>query len=217
MADLIDYQPRFTKLGPVEQLTPWGAFQLHYFEDPNSKDLDNPRIPEYHLALTLGEVRGKDNLLTRINSRCWPGETLGSAECDCAQQKDMALQMIQQEGSGLFIYLMQEGKGIGLVNKMRAEQLKHEKGMDMYDAFIELGFPPDARSYEPAAQIMRELGVVSPIRLLTNNPDKLEQIAQYGFEAEAVPILVPVTDANLPSFRYKAGKLRHNLPHLPSE
>ncbi len=184
---------------------------VYLYVDPASRDLDNPRLPEYHLAAVAGDVRGKDNLLVRIQSRCFLGEVFGDLTCDCAEQKVMAMQQIQREGFGVLVYLMQEGKGVGLLNKVRAAALAQSGGLDMYDAFIRLGFPPDMRSYAPAAEILEDLGVVPPVRLLTNNPDKITQLAAHGIEATVVPLQVPVTAANLASLLYRRDKLGHWL------
>ncbi len=149
--------------------------------------------------------------MVRIHSRCHTGETFGDLECDCGEQRDLALERLQEEGHGVFVYLMQEGKGIGLANKSRVKALAHERGIDMYEACVELGFPVDARSYEPAAQILRDLGVESPIRLLTNNPNKIGQLEEYGIEAIRVPLQATPTKHNIASLRYRRSRLGHLL------
>jgi GTP cyclohydrolase II len=132
---------------------------------------------EEHIAMVLGDVRGSD-VLTRVHSSCFTGEVLGSLRCDCRAQLDAALERIGREGRGVLVYLVQEGRGIGLGNKVRAYQLQDE-GADTVDANLQLGFDADGRSYDLAAGILRDLGVTS-VRLMTNNPRKLQGLEGAG-------------------------------------
>jgi len=130
-----------------------------------------------HVAMVLGDVAGED-VLTRVHSSCFTGEVLGSQRCDCRVQLDAALARIAKEGRGVLVYLLQEGRGIGLGNKVRAYKLQDE-GVDTVDANLQLGFEPDLRSYDLAAGMLRDLGVAS-VRLMTNNPDKLRGLEASG-------------------------------------
>jgi len=198
--------------------TPYGTFQTHLYERLGSTDLDNASPNEHHLALVVGDVYGQENTLVRINSRCFLNESLGDLECECAQQLHEAQRMIQEEGSGVLIYLNQEGKGVGLPNKIKAIELVQQgKEIDLHDAYISLGLNPDGRNYRVAAEILGELGVVSPVRLLTNNPEKIEQITEYGIKAIHIPFEMEVTKHNLASLTYKQEKQGHmlNLPDKP--
>jgi len=137
---------------------------------------------EEHVAMVLGDVRGGD-VLTRVHSSCFTGEVLGSLRCDCRAQLDAALDRIGQEGRGVVVYLVQEGRGIGLGNKVHAYQLQ-DAGADTVDANLQLGFDADLRSYDLAAAILSDLGVAS-VRLMTNNPQKLSGLAQAGVVIDA--------------------------------
>jgi GTP cyclohydrolase II len=137
---------------------------------------------EEHIAMVLGDVRGGD-VLTRVHSSCFTGEVLGSQRCDCRAQLDAALERIGREGRGVVVYLVQEGRGIGLGNKVRAYQLQDE-GADTVDANLQLGFDVDLRSYDLAAGVLADLGVTS-VRLMTNNPQKLTGLAQAGVIIDA--------------------------------
>lgn len=137
---------------------------------------------EEHVALVLGDVSGKERVLTRVHSACFTGEVLGSKRCDCREQLDAAMKRIAEEGSGVLIYLLQEGRGIGLGNKVRAYALQ-DQGKDTVDANLELGFEADHRSYDLAASMLADLGVRS-VRLMTNNPDKIAGLAAAGIPVE---------------------------------
>ena len=163
---------------------------------------------EEHVAMVLGDVRGSD-VLTRVHSSCFTGEVLGSLRCDCRAQLDAALERIGREGRGVLVYLVQEGRGIGLGNKVRAYELQ-DAGADTVDANLKLGFDADLRSYDLAAGILRDLGCTS-VRLMTNNPNKISGLERAGVVVDAqVPHWVDATEH---SERYLAAK-KDKLGHL---
>ncbi|HSM15036.1 MAG TPA: bifunctional 3,4-dihydroxy-2-butanone-4-phosphate synthase/GTP cyclohydrolase II [Thermoanaerobaculia bacterium] len=165
---------------------------------------------EEHLALVRGEVAGGDPVLVRVHSQCLTGDVFGSARCDCGPQLRRALEEIAEAGRGVLVYLLQEGRGIGLVNKLRAYELQ-EEGDDTVEANHRLGFPADRRDYGIGAQILRDLGV-RRMRLMTNNPGKYVALAGYGLEiVERVPLEVPPTDSSRDYLRTKREKLGHLL------
>lgn len=161
------------------------------------------------LVLVKGSVNDEE-VLVRIHSECLTGDVVHSLRCDCGEQLESALKMIDREGRGVLIYMRgHEGRGIGLINKLMAYRLQ-ENGVDTVDANIKLGFPADMRSYGVAAQILMDLGVRS-IRLLTNNPSKIEELAKYGFKVKREAIEVEPTEANLAYLRAKKNKMGHFL------
>jgi 3,4-dihydroxy 2-butanone 4-phosphate synthase/GTP cyclohydrolase II len=182
--------------------TPFGEFRIHAYRS----DLTG----EEHLALVMGEIRGDDATLVRVHSQCLTGDIFGSKRCDCGIQLQRALDLIQQEGRGVLLYLLQEGRGIGLINKLRAYELQ-EQGHDTVEANEKLGFRPDHREYGIGAQILRDLGV-RRMRLMTNNPHKYTGIAGYGLEiVERIPLEVPPTESSREYLRTKRDKLGHLL------
>lgn len=182
--------------------TVYGDFTLHLYESILTK--------EHHIALVKGEVANKENVLVRVHSQCLTGDVFGSLRCDCGQQVKKALTLISEEGEGVFLYMRQEGRGIGLVEKLKAYVLQ-DKGLDTVEANLALGFPPDLRDYGIGAQILKDLGL-STIRVLTNNPKKIVGIEGYGLKVtKRIPIEVPPNKLNRKYLRAKKAKLGHIL------
>jgi len=180
--------------------TPTGEFQLHIYHDAQDG--------QDHLALVMGTIRDGDSVLTRLHSECFTGDVLHSLRCDCGEQLRRALEMIAAEGGGVLIYLRQEGRGIGLRDKLRAYNLQDE-GMDTVDANLALGHQADERDYGAAARILRHLGVRS-VRLLTNNPRKIDALRELDIDVVArLPLLIPATDESEAYLRTKRTRLNH--------
>jgi 3,4-dihydroxy 2-butanone 4-phosphate synthase/GTP cyclohydrolase II len=182
--------------------TPEGVFFLRYFH--NSLD------QKEHLALTLGEIDGDGPVLTRIHSECFTGDVMGSLRCDCGPQLHRAMEMIAEAGRGVILYMRQEGRGIGLEEKLKAYNLQ-DQGYDTVDANLLLGHGADERDYTAAAHMLQSLGVRS-VRLLTNNPGKLESLASLGIQVEErVPIQIPANAENRGYLATKVKRMRHML------
>jgi 3,4-dihydroxy 2-butanone 4-phosphate synthase/GTP cyclohydrolase II len=179
--------------------TEFGTFRMLAYRDSEGRE---------HLAVVKGAVRSRKAVLCRVHSECLTGEVFRSRRCDCGPQLDLALRRIEEAGSGLVIYLRQEGRGIGLVNKIRAYALQ-DGGADTVEANHALGFPGDLRRYDVAAAILRDLGVRSVV-LLTNNLDKVRGLQEAGFTVEArLPHLAPVNDDNRRYMETKRDKMGH--------
>jgi 3,4-dihydroxy 2-butanone 4-phosphate synthase/GTP cyclohydrolase II len=185
---------------PPEVPTPTGEFELSLFHDSS--------VSQEHAALVMGSLRGAEGVLTRLHSECFTGDVLGSLRCDCGEQLRRSLELIAAEGSGVLVYLRQEGRGIGLRDKLRAYNLQDE-GLDTVDANLALGHQADERDYGAAAAILRQLGVRS-IRLLTNNPHKIDSLRSLGVDVVSrIPLQIDATDENAAYLRTKRTRLNH--------
>lgn len=189
--------------------TKYGTFELHVFEweDPDA----HPALSREHCALVMGDVRGQQAIPVRIHSECLTSEVFGSLKCDCREQLERAQAEIARRGVGVLLYLRQEGRGIGLANKVRAYALQ-AKGADTIEANELLHLPVDARTYDVAAAMLRNLGVES-VELLTNNPLKLDALRALGIIVERrVPVLVPANPFSASYLEVKRRRMQHDLP-----
>lgn len=189
------------KLASADFPTRFGDFIIHGFRDKEGKE---------HLALVRGDVAGKDNIPVRIHSECLTGDCLGSLRCDCRDQLEYSLTYLGKQERGVFLYLRQEGRGIGLGNKIRAYQLQ-DTGLDTVEANIHLGFDEDLRDYTVAAEILKMLGVHSVV-LLTNNPAKLKDLKENGIKITGrIPVIVKPNEHNTDYLKTKEKKMNHLL------
>ena len=206
IADLIRYRMRteglVTKVAEADLPSEHGLFRIHGYESM----IDH----ETHLALVCGDIGDGEDVLVRVHSKCLTGDVFHSARCDCGAQLDTAMARIAEEGRGVLLYLNQEGRGIGLANKIRAYELQ-DQGLDTVEANERLGFKPDQRDYGIGAQILSDLGVKT-MRLLTNNPRKFVGLQGYGLAiSEAVPLEIPASDSTRKYLKTKKDKLGHRL------
>ncbi len=206
IADLIQYRMRTERLvkraANAALPTDHGAFRIFAYEN----QIDS----QTHVALVRGEIGDGKDVLVRVHSKCLTGDVFHSARCDCGAQLDTAMERIAEEGRGVLLYLNQEGRGIGLSNKIRAYELQ-DQGLDTVEANERLGFKPDQRDYGIGAQILSDLGVKT-MRLLTNNPRKFVGLQGYGLAvSEAVPLEIPASDSTRKYLKTKKDKLGHTL------
>ncbi|MBN1142215.1 MAG: bifunctional 3,4-dihydroxy-2-butanone-4-phosphate synthase/GTP cyclohydrolase II [Deltaproteobacteria bacterium] len=210
IADLVAYRMRKELLvrRAAETVIPTlvgGEFRAIGYEN----DVDRAQ----HLALVKGDVQGEEPVLVRVHSECLTGDVFGSLRCDCGKQLEAAMAQIEAEGRGVLLYMRQEGRGIGLLNKLRAYALQ-DKGQDTVEANVSLGFKPDLRDYGLGAQILLDLGV-RRLRLMTNNPKKIVGLEGYGLEVvERVPLQIPANGSNCRYLRTKREKLGHLLEDI---
>ncbi|HEY4064070.1 MAG TPA: bifunctional 3,4-dihydroxy-2-butanone-4-phosphate synthase/GTP cyclohydrolase II [Puia sp.] len=204
--DLIEYRLKtdslIEEIVRVDMPTQFGHFKLIAFSEKGTNN--------EHLALIKGEWKEGEPVLTRVHSSCFTGDILGSFRCDCGEQLHEAMQLVEKEGKGVILYMNQEGRGIGLINKLKAYKLQ-EEGMDTVEANLHLGFPMDKRDYGVGAQILRYLGI-SKIRLISNNPRKRAGLLGYGLEiVETVPIEMEPNPHNVKYLMTKRDKLGHEI------
>jgi 3,4-dihydroxy 2-butanone 4-phosphate synthase/GTP cyclohydrolase II len=208
VADLIEYRRRHEQL--VERVTTVSMPTV--YGDFNAVAFREKLTGKHHVALVKGEVEGAENVLVRVHSECLTGDVFHSLRCDCGEQLEQALGRIASEEHGVLLYMAQEGRGIGLLNKLRAYELQ-ENGYDTVEANLELGFQPDMRDYGIGNQILAELGLTT-IRILTNNPKKITGIEGFGLEVvEQVPIETTPNEQNARYLATKRDKLGHRLHH----
>jgi GTP cyclohydrolase II len=201
--------PALEELARAPIPTRFGKFELHVYrwDDPHA----HPALSKEHCALVMGELAGRSNVPVRVHSECLTSEVFGSLKCDCREQLERAEEEIARRGFGAVLYLRQEGRGIGLANKVRAYALQAE-GADTVQANQQLHLPVDARTYDVAAAMLQKLGVAS-VEIMTNNPAKIEALRSLGVSIDRrVPVLVPATPFSAGYLDTKRRLMRHDLP-----
>ena len=203
---LIDYRKKNEDLmelyAKAKMPTKYGEFEILTFVNKITK--------QHHVVLTMGDISDGEDVLCRVHSECLTGDALGSRRCDCGEQYNYAMRAIAEEGRGVMVYMRQEGRGIGLVNKLRAYELQ-DKGLDTVDANRALGFRDDMREYYEAYQMLKKLGIKS-VRIMTNNPEKIKHLENYGLEIEErIPIQIEATEYDLFYLQTKKERMGHIL------
>lgn len=206
VSDLIDYRKKNEDLmelyAKAKMPTKYGEFEILTFVNKITK--------QHHIVLTMGDISNGEDILCRVHSECLTGDALGSKRCDCGEQYDYAMKKIAEEGRGIMVYMRQEGRGIGLVNKLRAYELQ-DSGLDTVDANIALGFKDDMREYYEAYQMFKKLGVRS-IKIMTNNPDKIKYLNNYGLEIkDRIPIQIEASEYDSFYLKTKKDRMGHIL------
>lgn len=206
VSDLIDYRKKNEDLmelyAKAKMPTKYGEFEILTFVNKITK--------QHHVVLTMGDISDGEDVLCRVHSECLTGDALGSRRCDCGEQYNYAMRAIAEEGRGIMVYMRQEGRGIGLVNKLKAYELQ-DKGLDTVDANRALGFRDDMREYYEAYQMLKRLGIKS-IRIMTNNPEKIKHLENYGLEIEErIPIQIEATEYDLFYLQTKKERMGHIL------
>lgn len=212
MTKVLPPLPRLERQAEAPLPTPFGTFQLVVFRyrDPTA----HPDLSDEHLALVQGDVQGAENVPLRVHSECLTSEVFGSLKCDCKEQLEAAQSLIGQGGLGVVLYLRQEGRGIGLTNKIRAYALQ-AAGADTIEANEKLHLPVDARQYDVAAEMIRALGIRS-VRLMTNNPEKQESLSQLGIQVVGrIPVQIEPNEHSAHYLAVKRDRMRHWLSPEP--